>query len=503
MRSLITVLLAFTLTTCLTDLTRAAGDFGSMKTDLKLRQNVSTLTAGKAQFEPVTTARIKKTNLLNLQRLKPIIVQKPAKPEGPNPQAAIDLSDVIDDPALLADLSEVCGWDAHLIFQDKAAGHVFYYLPREFLVRYSENGYQLSVQYNHRAEPGKPSVMLTAELAAPHQEGDISLLKAILKEALELKPTDKIELKSIKGLGAQVDMEAISAGLSLTPERINISAPSHLKQPFRLTLLLTQDEVEEVLAQISREGLSGYLKAKVGEELVPIPIRILYTKFAGNRVEGFDQWTKNQPSGKLANLTMFPLNIDSINGYRLEKGKLVRVAKRLKMKTAIRPQKSKAFKLPPVDKVLGKNLVVSWLDTSIDASCDDCIKAINQTVRKGVALAAGTQIKFEVIPAVFSEFDIYKLMILVRSPYFTVGGKKISNRGIELTEDGNQASLSLYLPDGLGKDPLLFKYKFQVITQSGESFIKDEWQDSHQTNNFFGVSQLEGLFDKKEQESSE
>ena len=501
MRLLLSFLLTFILMICLVGFAQAAGDFGSIKTDFKVRQNTTALSVGKAQLKPVTTARIKKTNLLNLQRLKPVIVPKPAKPEGPDPQAAIDLNDVIDDPALLSDLSEVCGWDGHLIFQDKAAGHVFYYLPREFLVRYTEDGYQLSVQYNHRAEPGTPSIMLTAELASPHREGDVSLLKAILKEALQLKPTDKIDLKSIKGLGAQVDMDAVSAGLSLASERINITAPAHLKQPFRLTLLLTQDEVEEVLAQIGREGLSGYLKAKVGEEFVPIPIRIKYTNFAGDRVDGFEQWAKKQSSGNLVNLTMFPLSIESINGYRLKNGKLERISKRLKTKTAIRPQKSKSLKLPPVDRVLGQNLIVSWLDASIDASCTDCIKAIDQAVRKGVALAAGTEIKFEAIPAIFPEFEIYKLMILVRSPYFTVGGKKVLDRGIELTEEENQANISLYLPDGLGKDPLLFKYKFQVITQSGESFTGDEWQNSRQTNNFFGVSQIEGLFDKEDRES--
>jgi hypothetical protein len=92
-------------------------------------------------------------------------------------------------------------------------------------------------------------------------------------------------------------------------------------------------------------------------------------------------------------------------------------------------------------------------------------------------------------------------MVLVRSPYLTVGGKKVLDRGIELTEEENQTNISLYLPDGLGKDPLLFKYKFQVITQSGESFTGDEWQNSRQTNNFFGVSQIEGLFDKEDRES--
>ncbi|MDD9303001.1 MAG: hypothetical protein HUK40_11945 [Desulfobacter sp.] len=231
------------------------------------------------QFKPVTAVMIKQPPKLNL-KLRPLVPPAPVKPQGPDPKASVDLADIIDDAALLEDLSVTCGWDPHLIFQDKAAGNVFYYLPKEFrLVHKQGTGYGLNVQYNHLKKDEGPSVMLTAELAAPHHPGDIALLKSILKQAFDLKPGDKLILKSISGIGATADVQTMAAGLSLTPERINLTLPSHLKKSFRLTLLLDPDETEEVLAQITREGLTGNLMVMVGEASVPVPILLQYLNF--------------------------------------------------------------------------------------------------------------------------------------------------------------------------------------------------------------------------------
>ena len=119
-----------------------------------------------------------------LHKIQP---DKLVKPEGPVIMPSLDLGDSITNSDLLDDLSQACGWNPYMIFQDKAAGHVFYYLPKEFLLLRNDNGYGLSVQYNTRAEPGQPSVMLTAQLQAPHRSGDVQLLKAIMREALDLK----------------------------------------------------------------------------------------------------------------------------------------------------------------------------------------------------------------------------------------------------------------------------------------------------------------------------
>ncbi len=443
------------------------------------------------QFKPVTAVVIKRPLKAGVM-LRPIIPAKPAAPTGPDPKAAVDLADMIDDTDLLDDLSETCGWDSHLIFQDKTAGNVFYYLPRVFLLVHNEGtGYGLNVQYNNMTDPEKPSVMLTAELAAPHHSGDILVLKQILKQAFELKPSDKLILKSISGIGAQADLQGISAGLSLAPEQISVTLPSHLKQSFRLTLLLDQDETEEVLAQITREGLTGSLNVNVGDARVPVPIHIQYAQFSGNKVDGFSQWVDNRPTGTLLNITSFPLQMDSINCYRVKNGSLERISKNLKSATLL-PERKKAFRLPPADKVLGNHVLLAWLGTRLDSDCTDCIKKVDKQVRKGVAAAPSERIKFEAIPSVFSDYDIYKMVVEVQSPYFNSDGGTVLIREIELTEENNvHQDLVIYTPQGKGAEPLLYKYRLKLITAQGETVLEPQWHDSRSTNRFFGASQLE------------
>lgn len=445
------------------------------------------------QFKPVTPVIIRQPLKTKLN-LRPLVPAKPVKPTGPDPKASVDLADMIDDPDLLQDLALTCGWDPHLIFQDKTAGNVFYYMPREFLLVHDPaTGYQLNVQYNNMTDPESPSVMLTAELSAPHRTGDIVLLKQILKQAFNLKPNDTLTLKSISGIGATPDMHSITAGLALSEDRISVALPAHFKKSFRLTLLLKQDETEEVLAQITREGLMGSLNVKIGDDTVPVPINIRYSSFTGNNIDGFDQWVNNRPKGTLRNVTSFPLQIDSINCYRMKNNKLERISKNLKPST-LAPEKEKPFKIPAASKLLGNGILLAWMGTNLDLSCEECFKAIDKQVRKGVAAAPSTPVKFEIIPGVFEDFEIYKIIIQVQSPYFSPDAGQVESREVELTEDENiSQDLLIYAPQDKGPEPLLYKYRLTLITVDGESFVEPEWNKSRSATRFFGAKQIEPL----------
>ena len=445
-------------------------------------------------FKPVTAVKLKKPALIKLPPLLPVKPQSVIEAQGPDPARAIDLSDVVEDAALLDDLSEACGWDAHLIFQDKAAGNVFYYLPREFLLSKDESGFNFNVQYNQRSEADQPSVMLSAELAAPQRLGDIQLLKAVLHQVLDLAPGTELKLKAVQGIGAEVDLQALATGLALSAERIHLVPPAHLKQPFRLTLALTQDEVEEVLAQLGREGLAGHLLVKVGEATVPVPIRVVYHHYAGERVAGFDDWLKGRSVASLTNVAGFPVEVQGINAYRLRGGQLERVAKDFKTATVIPPGEERSFRLPPVKQVLDDNVIIAWLSTKLERDCAPCLEEFDQEVRKGVAVAPGEQLKLEAIPSVFDELDLYKIVVRIRSPFFVANGREVQDKEIQLTaEDHQNDEVRLFVPTSRGVNPLLYRYKLLAVTASGQSFEQSEWQDGRSLSQFFGTVQLEEL----------
>ncbi|MBN1907215.1 MAG: hypothetical protein JW927_19200 [Deltaproteobacteria bacterium] len=488
------------------DNTNTAGE--KKKTDMPApvfnkSQAIKGVSGAALQFRPMTTVTIKRRPLVDFKNLRPIKpAEKPVKPEGPDPAASLDLSDYIDDASLLDDLSHVCGWESHLILQDIAAPHVFYYIPREFLLKQDESGYRLSVQYNTLSEQGKPSVMITAELQAPYRSGDSAILKSILQQAFDLKPGDPLEIKAMPGLGATADLNALSTGLTVPPERINLTPPSHLKQEFRLTMNLTQDETEEVLAQITGDGLAGSLNVKVKETHIPVPIRISYSQFTGERLEGFYAWATGKPIDSLKNLTSFPVNIESINGYRLSGGKLERISKKLKP-VDIRPGKTKPFKLPSVKELLGDNLAVIWMGLSLDSGCTDCIRQIDLSVRKGIGVAPGSKIHLEAIPSIFEEFGLYKLIVHIQSPYLTAGGKSVKEQEAIITADANiNADTMIFVPSDKGENPLLYKYRLEAVMDTGESNISPVWEESRKLTQFFGASQLEKLIQRPDLEPS-
>lgn len=450
-------------------------------------------TAVKTDFKPLTAVRIN-PQLIKIKNIRPITAGTAVKPAGPDPAASLDLSDIIDEPALLADLGDACGFDPHLIFQDRKATHVFYYLPRIIMLTHDEDGYGLSVQYNHQAEPGQPSVMLTGVLAAPFRAGDTVLLKAILRQALGLKPADRLELKALSGIGSAARMDSLAAGLALPPERIHLLPPTHLRQSFRLTLSLTQDEAEEVLAQIGREGIAGSLSVPVGDAVAPVPILIRYARFSGDPVEGFERWASGRPVEQIVNATEFPLRLHSINAYRMRGSRLERIAKSLKQSNPIPPGDSKPFNLPNVTQVLGEDLLVTWLKTDLETDCDPCLQVVDSQVRQGVALAPGETLKFEAIPMVFSEFGLYKIIVTIQSPYFTAEGEQLTEREIELSADLNASSdLFLYVPAGKGSDPLLYRYKLILVSETGQSFQDTRWRDGQSLSQYIGSAQVEPL----------
>ena len=319
-----------------------------------------------------------------------------------------------------------------------------------------------------------------------------------MQQAFDLKPTDPLEVKALSGIGSTADLNALATGLSLPADRINLSPPAHLKQVFRLTLSLTQDEAEEILAQIAGNGLAGNLNVKVKDTFIPVPVRIAYSQFTGPELEGFDNWAKGKPVDNFKNSTEFPITIEAINAYRLKNGKLERISKNLKP-VEIEPGETKPFKLPPVKQLLGGNLAVTWMGLSLDSSCTNCLKNIDLKVRKGVGLAPGSQIHLEAIPAIFDEFGLYKLVVHIQSPYLTVGGKTVQQEEVALTADANRnEDIMIFVPDNKGTEPLLFKYRLEAILETGETRLAHDWEDSRKLTQFFGSNQLETLLKNEE-----
>ncbi len=461
------------------------------------------------QVQPkMQLANIKVFKKVDMVRLKPITPSN-KKPEGPDPDKFISLRNIIDEGLLLKDIEKIAGWDGDMLFQDKAVGNLFYYVPKTFLLKHSPSGYAFGVQYNKQAEAGKPSVTLSMELSAQGKRGDIALLKQILHEALDLKVSEKIKLQSLSGSDIQVDFNSLSTGLAISQDRIHVTPPKNLHDSLHITFSLTQDETESVFSLIAHEGMVGTLSlpiASVTDENskgtksnISIPFKIKYSEFNGAAIGGFEEWwVDKQQIKKLTNNSAYPISVKGINGYVVQGNKLKRVTKSFKKGVSFKPGASKKIKLPAVQKALGNNVLVAWLDTDIDTDCSKCVKNIKAQIDRGVSDNPTTDISFEAIPSVFEDMEIYKVILRVKSPYYSVDRNKVEERTIQLTEEDNVANLSIYYPEKKGKSPLLFRYQIKVVFSSGEQVSSDTWVDSRDLTKIIGSSQLESLLGEEE-----
>ncbi len=423
---------------------------------------------------------------------------KIASPEGPDLAKRLDLVDIVEDEATLAALDTVVGWDIHRIVQDKKAPNYFYYVPSRFLLEYDEEGYGLYVQYNSSEKEGDASVLITAHLAAPYKTGDISLLKAMLRHTMGL--TDKVPLKirAIQPTDVELDVETLSTGLSIPKERIAVQLPGSLRDTMTLTMRLTPDETEEVLALLSGAGLSGNVVVKVQEGSLTIPFHLTYTEFAGDPIPEISEWAKGKSIAKVTNVTPFPVTLRSIDAYvNTPKGPAL-VSKALKRTSAIAPHKARPFKLPSARELFGRQPLMAWFDMRLETECEPCLKKIDEEVRSGIALNPLENLSFEAIPSVFEKYGIYKIRLKVKTPYFTKKANKIAIKEIELTKEHHRdETLRIYMPPiKEGSEPLLFKYKITLVLESGE-MVEGGWHKWRDTALYLGSKQLEALVKKE------
>ncbi|MBN1377636.1 MAG: hypothetical protein JXA04_00210 [Gammaproteobacteria bacterium] len=473
----------------------AAADNATKSSQIILRQ--SNLAPAQMQaIKPIQQFQFKPLQAKVLAKLRPI---KPDnnKPQGPDVNASLSLSDVISDTALLESIQEKVGWDSHLIFQDKAVSNLFYYIPRELLLIRDKDGYHLSAQYNAAQEQGQASVMLTAEVAAPHQTGDIALLKALLAQALQLSSADAVNVKAFPALNMQINLQALGAGLAIAQDRMQVIAPSHLAKPVRLILNLTQDETEAALTQIAHEGLLGSVEIAVGDQQVKTSLRVQYRDYAGNSLGGIDQWLAGGSVEQIQNESAFPLSISSINAYLIKGKELERQQKELKASSAIKPGAKRSFKIPTIKTLFGDGVVFAWFETEQQADCAKCLESIRDEVTRGISASPMGTVNIEVIPAVFSEWDLYTVQLEIRSPYFTPQSNKLENRSLTFTTEANKQQLQLYFPDNKGVSPLLFRYRINAVRNDGKQISSEEWHDSHEMGLILGSYQLSPMLSEE------
>ncbi len=440
------------------------------------------------QLKPVqlnpSIIRIRK-NLPNL-KLPP---KKPShtkvKPGGPDPASAFDLVDMVEDENIISALDQVSGWNPHLLFQDLTIPTLFYYIPRELRLVYDASGYHFRVQYNSLQAQENGSVLVSMDLKAPYHSGDVKVLEKILRQCWD--PAS--EVKALPAFGAEADLENLTAGFGFSGDQIHLTTPSTLRQACSMVISMTPDQAEALIAQMSGPGVSGTLNVPVGERPVSIPVILAFDRFSGEILGGLRQWQQGQKVNRIVNLAMFPVRLTAVNAFVMQGGRLIFQSKALKKSVKIAPKGAKPFRLPSAKRIFGNGMLMAWIDTEIISQCKSCRKEIEKRVRSGIGTTPMETVTFEAIPDIFDRYSIYKLIVEVRSRYFSANGEEPETREIEITGENDAPSeVRLYIPEGAGHAP--FSYRLRVISADGREHTQETWQPGTNTHIYIGSFQL-------------
>jgi hypothetical protein len=237
------------------------------------------------------------------------------------------------------------------------------------------------------------------------------------------------------------------------------------------------------------------LGVPVGKKTISIPWNIRFREVSHEPIKGFDRWSPGLQAGdQLVNQGGYPLVVKGIHAYTVENGALKRETKPFSRPFTLEPGTQRAFTLPMAESLLGKNIVIAWLDTEWDTDCAECARAIRTEIERGVAAAPTVPILFEAIPTLFEEHAIYKLIVQVKSPYFIADASKVTDKQVVLTEEAPSHTLALFYPDGKS-EPLLFKYRIKIIMQSGETILSPEWVNAKEMELILGAYQITPLLE--------
>ena len=385
---------------------------------------------------------------------------------------------------------EAIGW-YHIVYGDQTDPEVYYYLPREYRIIRDPNpkiGYKLKFTYGYAtAEQSEDSISMDIMLGVPYRERDLRLLNELAKKAIG----KNITLKPLPMHSVSVNFEDLQEAFKVKPENISVTNPRNIRDPITLSIRLSNEEDKEMLVTSMRDiGLSGVLTINAGTGELPIPLRLSFSEFSGPAVTEFADVASGR---QFKNQGPFPITMKGVVVYTLSGQGLLK-RKRLSFRSQMMiPPGGKRNIRNVADAFRGKNVVHAWFDYDADSSCKTCFAAIEDQVLASPGLTSKDALLIEAIPSLFSELDIFKIVVEVKSSYFEASGIDELVRTVQLKASSSEQSLVLYLDRDKAQSESKFSYRYKAKMADGGDTGFSPWKRSEEMDLTIGRRAIEDL----------
>jgi hypothetical protein len=284
--------------------------------------------------------------------------------------------------------------------------------------------------------------------------------------ALNRLPISNVKI-SLAGLSTLIPEENVQV----------INKPNVIGDPIRVQARMDQGQKEDLVASIRSGGLSGDITFDTNDNSfrLEIPYLVSFTDYSG---EWLSDISRLSTEDSLENVSPFPLLFTGFVAYIQDstsnqmKRYEIPVSTAVLMEPGAVANADKSFQ-----QLVGSygEVIAAW-PTYERVTCAECLNAIEQRILVSPSQAQRTNLPIEVVPSLFEQFSIYKVMVEVRSKLFSPNNAYEETEVFTFRQDQNRTSATLYVSRDESGSAGSFEYRVKPILNSGEETAFSPWK---------------------------
>jgi hypothetical protein len=404
-------------------------------------------------------------------------------PTGPNsdisPSYLADRFEHVSPKYIKADFS------AHIpfsdeIFRDHTSLNTYYFYPAGYLLKFdSGNGFDINFLHRSRVDEAEEElIVLTFTLAPRKLDGGMSLIRELAKYAIKPANDEVVVLRRLPISSVKVNMSGL--GSLISEENIVImNSPQKVGDSIRVQATMTQSQKEDVVASIRSGGLAGDIVFTTNNESfeLVVPYFVSFTDFSGDWLSDISQL---DTTDSVQNISPYPVLMKGVvvyakatSGDKLKRHK-IELSEPVVMGPGAKAKADKSFQQLVASY---GDVVAAWPDIE-PVGCDECINEVEREILVSPAQASRTSLPIEIIPNVFEQFSLFKVLVEVKSDLFSPNADTEQVQMFTLRSDVTQLETTLYVDRDASDAENSFSYRVKPFLLDGQPTSFSQWQSS-------------------------
>jgi hypothetical protein len=361
------------------------------------------------------------------------------------------------------------------LIRDHTSLNTYYFYPGGYLLkRDATDGYEIDFLHRTRDDDSADElILLTFTLAPRHLDGAVPLLETLADYAIEPLNDKEVDLNRFPISSVKVNLGGLS---SIIPEeniRV-INQPRRVGDNIRVQATMDQSQKEEVVASIRDYGLSGDIEFLTNDDsfMLIVPYFVSFTDYAG---EWLTDITRLTTSDSVSNVSPFPVRLNGIAAYVKPRtgGSIKRYYVPLAEPAILSPGAVASADRAYDELFENYGQPISTWPVYDRLECEDCLNAIEREILVSPAMASRTDLPIEAIPMVFDRFSLFKVLVEVRSRYFSASGDAMETRNFTLRPEETMLATQLFVDREA--DGAVFEYRITPFHNEGVETRTSEW----------------------------